>query len=108
MTLPFIEYPNAGPLVNMDDYDHFLIGMTNRNNPISYGAYRGSQEAVAIAGWSESFSGDKLWELRQQGFCGIHVDSAGYDDAGPVLSEIEMTVGPPVVQLGRWTMFSLN
>ena len=108
LTLPFIEYPNAGPLVFMDDYDHFLIGMTNRNNPISYGAYRGSQEAAAIAGWSESFSEDKLWELRQQGFCGIHVDSAGYDDAGSVLSELEMTVGPPVAQSGRWTMFSLN
>ena len=108
LTLPFIEYPNAGPIVNMDDYDHFLLTLTNPRNPISYGAYRGSPQAAQIGELSASISGDSLWDLRELGFCGIHVDSAGYEDPSPLLSQLETQFGAPVAQQGRWTLFSVS
>ena len=108
LTLPFVEYPNAGPLVNMDDYDHFIISLANPRNPISYGAYRGSPEAAQLGDLSASLADDSLWKLRELGFCGIHVDGAGYEDPSPLLSQLESFLGAPVAQEGRWTLFALS
>jgi len=107
LTLPFIEYPNAGPTVGMDDYDHFLLPLTNPSNPVSYGAYRGTQEANQIAELSSSITAESIWGLREQGFCAIHLDSAGFDDPSTPLAELEALFGPPVAQEGRWALFSV-
>lgn len=108
LTLPYVPWPNAGPAVQMDDYDHFLIGLTNPRNPISYGVQRDSQNALVIEQLSTNLDVSAIWRLRELGFCGIHVDSNGYEDPAPQLAQLEQLLGPPVAQEGRWIMFSLS
>lgn len=107
LTLPFIPYPNAGPRVGMDDYDHFLLTLVNPNNPISYGAYAGSPEAQRLEALSSHFDEASLWALGELGFCAIHVDKAGYEDPESVVASLRSRVGDPVAQEGRWVMFAL-
>jgi phosphoglycerol transferase len=108
LTLPYVPFLNAGPLQGMDDYDHFLIAMTNPGKPISYGAYPGSAAAQVLSGFTETLTPQQANDLRYLGFCGVHVDEAGYEDPGPVLAHLTQILGPPVAEEGRWTMFSLK
>lgn len=107
LMLPFVPYPGAGPVGAMDDYDHFTIAMTNPDKSISYGAFAGSSAANEFQRISEQPISQSLWELKGLGYCGVHVDTRGYEDAQPILSELTSTLGPPVASTGAWNMFAL-
>lgn len=107
LTLPFISYPGAGPVGQMDDYDHFTIAMTNPEKKISYGAFANSSAAIDFQRLSALPLDDSLWELQSLGYCGVHVDSRGFEDPQLILSDLQRTLGGPVATQGPWTMFAL-
>jgi len=108
LTLPYIPYPGAGPVVNMDDYDHFTLALVNPDNPISYGAFRGSFAGQTLERLSLAPISQSSWELRQLGFCGVHVDARGYVDPQPILAELQSQLGPPIAAEGPYSLFGLN
>lgn len=107
LTLPFVPYPGAGPRGGMDDYDHFTIAMTNPEKSISYGALTGSASAATFERLSNQPIASSLWELRSLGYCAVHIDRRGYEDAEPIISELRATLGEPVSEVGSWTMFEI-
>jgi hypothetical protein len=111
LTLPLMLYPNNGPVMPaMDDYDHLLIGLTNPEKPISYGAMRDTP----ASNWQLDYVGvptrEQVRELTYMGFCAVHVDTFGYEDPASILVPMEATLGAPVAVSGngRWEMFSLK
>ena len=107
LTLPFVAYPGAGPLVQMDDYDHFLLTLTNPQRPISYGAYRESSSAREFERLSNQPINESVWELKSLGYCGVHVNTRGYEDPQPVLDQLASVLGQPVAEVEQWKMYAL-
>lgn len=80
--LPFVEFPEAGPLHGMIDYDHFRGYLHSSSLRWSYGGIKGRTEAD----WPESLANERpadvLPRLAAVGFDGVYVDRAGYVDRG--------------------------
>jgi hypothetical protein len=110
LTLPLMLYPNNGPVMpNMDDYDHLLIGMTNPDKPISYGAIRDTPASAWQLDYTGAPTPDQVAALKQKGFCAIHLDTAGFQDPATIEQQLTDRLGPPVAvdPTGRWKMFEL-
>jgi hypothetical protein len=110
LTLPLMLYPENGPVPPaMDDYDHFLIGMTNPEKPISYGAIRDTPAGA----WQLDYTGvptpQQIISLKYKGFCAIHLDTAGFQDPATIEKQLTERLGAPVAvdPTGRWKMFEL-
>lgn len=111
LTLPLMFYPGDGPRApSMDDYDHALIGMTNPNKSLSYGAIRDTPDGQ----WQNEFAGapspTQVDTLLSMGFCGIHLDTAGFENAEEISTQLTSQFGPPeaVSPDGRWRLFALH
>ena len=110
LTLPVMAYPNNGPVVRMDDYDHLLLGLTNPEKSFSAGALRGTPGGEWEAGQSGPLTADQAADLRSRGFCGIHVDTFGYEDPASVTVPIRGVLRDPAVVggEGRWEFYRLT
>ena len=109
-TLPLMLYPESGPIMPaIDSYEHLLIGMTNPRNPISYGAIRDTPASA----WQLDFTGvptvKQISDLKFKGFCGISLDTFGYEDPTAIKDQMAAQLGAPVATSpsGRWQMYRL-
>lgn len=115
LQLPYMKYPENGPLNKqgdgLGDYDHFLQPLTNPSKKWSYGAVKNTAESA----WLESlpaFPMDKQFaELRERGFCAIHVDTDGFtaQEQQRLTKFYEMVLGKPIAHgnSGTWLTYSL-
>ena len=108
--LPFVSFPEAGPLNKMLDYDLFRGYLHSDDLRWSYGQIkgRGSGRDAAIA--AEPVP-QMVRDVRASGFSGIYVDRFGYADNGAMLeAELAQAVGaPPLVSPdGRLSFFQLS
>jgi hypothetical protein len=95
----------------MEDYQHFLVALTNDDKSWSYGAVKDTQASNWAARLSDHLTKADLEPLREGGFCGVHVDTAGYPhgDNSPALVELRSLLGPPAVtaHYGEWDFYVL-
>jgi hypothetical protein len=113
LQLPYVPFPEKGvPIGVMEDYDHFLVALTNPSKNWSYGAVKSTRASEWAAELPTVPTPPQLKSLREGGFCGIHVDSVGYPraDARLVISGLTGLLGPPVATggNGRWRFFDLR
>jgi phosphoglycerol transferase len=111
LTLPLMLFPNNGPVSPaMDDGDHFIIGMTNPEKDLSYGAVRDTEASAWQAGYSGVPTPEQVRELKFMGFCGVHLDTAGFEDPVAIDQQMQAQLGEPVATSGdgRWLMYSLG
>lgn len=87
--LPSVGYPEVGPLVRMQDYEHFRPYLQARSLRFSYGSHKGRtrerwQDELMQFGVSNAIS-----ELEKFGFAAILINRKGYpDDAVSLLAEL--------------------
>ena len=111
LTLPYIGFPESGPVVAMGVYEPFWLALTNPEKQWSFAAMK---DTVAAA-WQESLGNDidasAVADLEAGGFCAVHVDRRGYtaDDAEQMVGDLTSLLGPPVATGfdGRWLTFAL-
>lgn len=108
--LPYVPFPESGPVVNLPDYDHFRAYLHSHDLRWSYGAMRGRASDL----WQRQVSALPtplfIKGIREAGFQGLWVDTRGYADGGAViLTELssELEAEPIVNDNGSVVFFEL-
>jgi phosphoglycerol transferase len=78
--LPFIPFPEHGPMYGLGVHDPLWLPLAGAENRWSYGGLGGSPQAAWLEKVSNSLPSSS-GELRKHGFCGILLDKRGYDIA---------------------------
>lgn len=78
LQLPYMAYPENGPLLNLDDYGHFWLPINDSGKAWSYGAIKNTEAGYWNAKLPEIPTEEQVEILTQAGFCGIHLDIKGY------------------------------
>ncbi len=79
--LPFLPYPEHGPIRKMIDYDPARMALHSKTLHWSYGATKGSAEAAWMEETAALPAAEMIARLRGTGYAGIYVDRAAYEPA---------------------------
>jgi len=112
LQLPYMAFPENGIREpGLNDYEHGRLGLANPDKLFSYGTVKGTQEAVFTAALTDPPSRSQLDQLRQAGFCAIHVDRRGYTDVAwqRITTMLGAELGTPVAEGldGMWFTYRL-
>ena len=108
--LPYVPFPENGPVQRMQDYAHFRAYLHSKTLRWSYGAMKGRPEEERIRLLAERPVAEMVQMLRHIGFRGIYIDRYGYADHAAAL-EAQLSsllqVDPAVSSDGRLAFFVL-
>ena len=112
LQLPYMAFPENGIREpGLNDYEHGWQGLANPNKSYSYGAVKGTQASVLAAALTDPPSRSQLDQLRQAGFCAIHLDKRGYTDVAwqRVTTMLDADLGSPVAEGldGAWVTYRI-
>jgi phosphoglycerol transferase len=110
LQLPYVPFPEKGvPIGTMDDYQHFLVALTNPNKEWSYGAVKFTRASAWAERLGDRLTAADLAALHEGGFCGVHVDTTGYllGNQAPALVQLRSLLGAPVAtgHGGEWQFY---
>lgn len=112
LQLPHVNYPEQGTIEDLNDYEHFVHPLVNRDKDFSYGAVKGTSPAALAASLDPVPSPGQVETLRGLGFCAIHVDRRGLSKPLDRLMAAELGVryGPPVAEGrdGAWLLYDIR
>ena len=114
LQLPYMVYPENGPLLDLDDYGHFWLPLTQADNSKSwsYGAVKNTEASAWVAALPEIPGDTDIQEMVGAGFCAIHVDSRGYVEpaAERINAELTQRFGSPVAQGNEnvWSLYRIT
>lgn len=109
--LPIMIYPENGiSPPNLNDYDHFLVGLTNKDKDFSYGGMRDTEASTWQLDYTGGVNGFQIQELKEKGFCAVHLDTRGFEQPEVVEEELKTLFGEPVVTGldGRWQLYKIR
>ncbi|MBO4877878.1 MAG: hypothetical protein J5501_07730 [Ruminococcus sp.] len=108
--LPYMPFPEVPPIENMPDYQPAVPYLYTDRLCWSYGAMKGRSEPTAdLAGLPAG--AELLTHLRERGFAGIYLDTAGYADQGTeAITALKDQLGTePIVSAdGAWYFFDIR
>ncbi len=93
--LPFVEFPEAGPILAFGAYDHFRVYLASHSLQFTFGALKGR----AASAWQEDYaqlpSDQLVRKLGETGFAGVLLnrDAYGEKDFEALVSELEKLSG---------------
>jgi len=98
LQLPFLAYPENGPLLELDDYGHFWQPINDKGKAWSYGAIKNTEAGYWSAKLPEIPTPEQVQSLTDAGFCGIHIDTRGYvaPAAQRITAELQARYGAPI------------
>ena len=109
--LPFMRFPESLPVHNLQDYELFRPYLHTRTLRWSYGAVKGRETSQRQADLAERPLEKRLLALARDGFSGVYLDRAAYEDNGAVVeAELARLLGgePQVSQTGRQAFFDMT
>ena len=80
--LPYMQYPEAGPINDMGDYEPFLGYLFTDTLRWSYGGVTGRNHAAEELNIDSGMSRAFLCGIDQAGFQAVYIDTYGYEDEG--------------------------
>jgi hypothetical protein len=112
LQLPYLAYPETGPIENLGAYEHFWVSLNNPDKGWSYGAMKNTYASVWMSQMPPVPSDSQISLLRGGDFCGIHLDLRAYDDAtaSELVANISTRFGDPVAvgYDGNWLFFDIR
>lgn len=91
--LPYMPFPENGPLNGMFDYDHFRPYLYTTGLHWSYGGIKGRESAIFAEKTANLPANQMVDALREKGFSAIYIDRKGYtDDAKAIEAELRAIV----------------
>lgn len=109
--LPYMFFPEHGPLNRMTDYDHFMPYLHSDSLRWSYGAMRERDTDRWLATVSAEPTDRMVLSVAAAGFAGIYVDRFGYADNGAAIeSQLRTALNTEPIQdvTGRYLFFRIN
>lgn len=115
-TLPYMDYPNNGSVgPAIDDYDPLILLLTNDSKSLSYGGHRDTSEVSLLERFRPPLpdaipSPQQFSELRQLGYCAVHLDRGGWEDPTAISAQLASQFGAPslVGRDGQWELYLLR
>ena len=112
LQLPYMAFPENGVRKpGLNDYEHAWQPLINRGKDFSHGTIKGTEESLFTASMTDPPSRSQLDQLRQTGFCAVHVDRRGYTDVAwqRVTSTFDADLGKPTAEGldGAWLFYQL-
>lgn len=80
--LPFKDYPEDGPTLEMSDYEHFRPILHTEAMRISYGTVKGRGDTEWQKDMANRTPSEMLAQLKSRGFHGILINRKAYQDKG--------------------------
>jgi hypothetical protein len=116
LQLPYMKYPENGPLNKqgdgLGDYDHFLQPLSNPGKKWSYGAVKNTAESAWLESLPQFPMDQNFIELKEKGFCAIHIDTAGIlpQEQESMTNFYNALFGEPVAtgHDGEWILYALR
>ena len=116
LQLPYMKYPENGPLNKqgdgLGDYDHFLQPLSNPSKKWSYGAVKNTAESAWLESLPQFPMDQNFIELKEKGFCAIHIDTAGIlpQEQESMTNFYNALLGDPVAtgHNGEWILYALR
>jgi len=113
LQLPYVQFPEQGTLPpELNDYEHFLQPLVNNDKDFSYGAVKNTTASEQLARIGAVPNAADLENLRNAGFCAIHVDRRGIADNVWTFMQIDLAtaLGDPVAvgNDGLWQLYDLR
>lgn len=94
--LPYRRYPEAGPLLRMQDYDHARGYLHTSRLRWSYGAMKGREGDLWLRALSLRPTEKQLDLAAESGFGAVYVDRRAYaDDGAAIEAVLRSRLGPP-------------
>ena len=111
LQLPIMIYPENGIAApNLNDYDHFMVGLVNQNKSWAYGGMRDTIASTWQLDYSGGITGFQVQDLKDKGFCAVHLDTRGFEDPQAIEGQLTNLFGNPVVTDldGRWQLYKIK
>ncbi|MDD2818535.1 MAG: hypothetical protein PHN51_07030 [Candidatus Nanopelagicales bacterium] len=110
LQLPIMIYPENGIAApNLNDYEHFTVGLLNDNKSWSYGGMRDTIASTWQLDYTNGINGFQVQDLKDKGFCAVHLDTRGFEDPQAIETQLSTLFGKPVVidLDGRWQLYKI-
>lgn len=78
--LPFVPFPEAGPIVGMSDYEHFRPFLASPTVDVSYGGLRGAPASIWAERTARLPTNAMVELLNTTGFSALWIDRRAYAD----------------------------
>ena len=114
LQLPYLQYPENGPLLDLDDYGPFWFPLTQENDSKSwsYGAVKNTSASTWMTALPEIPGPGDIEAMIGAGFCGIHVDSRAYvkPAAERINADLVLRFGAPIAtgKEGSWNLYRIT
>lgn len=108
--LPYMRYPENGPINNMPDYKPFVGYVFTDSLRWSYGAVRGRNERAGELNIDEGMSYRFLKGIKEEGFDAVYIDLDGYTDGGEQILKFYNALGvqPMVSGDGKLYLYDIS
>jgi phosphoglycerol transferase len=104
--LPFIEYPEAGKIGTINDYDHFLLVVASDKMAISYGSMRGRGAHYFSSAAAQLHGAELPAFLREAGFDLLIVDTFS-TATSDLRRELATVLGEPIAKTSRFLAYRI-
>lgn len=112
LQLPYMQYPEQGPIESLGDYEHFWVSTTNPRKDFSYGAVTLTDSSVWAAQLQPLPTQEQVRLLRGAGFCAIHLDGRGVERRDRAAMRLELTrrfgVAVATGSAGDWELYDIR
>lgn len=99
--LPYVKFPENGPLVEYADYEHLRMYLHTSKLRFSYGAVRGRGEDYAIQQLLSNNATKMLEGLATAGYDGLLIEDRGYNGRLSPAPQIAALLGVPPLRNAR-------
>jgi phosphoglycerol transferase len=112
LQLPYVPFPENPPVVDLSDYDHFLVSTVNPEYSWSYGQIKGTATARYLEDLSNAVvSGIRTHDFSKS-FCAVHIDLRGYADSdeAKIIENLNLIFGEPLANSfdNKWILWKTN
>ena len=105
--LPYMNFPENGPIVDMEDYEPAIGYLYSDNIRWSYGGMRGRESVAESLFVDDGMSMSFIKGLLDTGYSGVYIDTKGYEDGGKkIISFYSDTLDlTPIISNDGWLYF---
>ena len=107
--LPYMPFPESGPVNKMADYDHFRAYLHSSTLRWSYGVIKGRKGDLWQRNISVEPTNQLIRDLVAAGFSGVYINRAGYtDNAARIEQELETALNVKPLSNANDTLLFFN
>ena len=112
LQVPYMSWPESGPLFNLPQDGHLLMGLAIPDKNWTFGAFESSPTDVFSKDIGNDLSNAELVLLRENNFCGVQIDLRGFESQvqySPIVDQLtrDLDSNPLISSNGYWMYWTI-